>query len=193
MSLGRTIASGATALLVAGCGGGSGLSDEERVAEFAAIADRLGSRFNTAFLEEGAIPTSGEAVFEGYAGIVIERPADDLALLGDARLTIDFGRDRVTGRIDTVIGDDGGRLESYSGSIALVNGVMGATRPNDFSFDYSGALAGQGNSIFLDGSGAGVLKGTPIRGVLAASDPADTVLLNGVEAPSTLSIAAEMR
>jgi hypothetical protein len=190
MRAGHAVAVVAVLALTA-CGGGS-LSKEEKVAEFAAMTDRLGARFNTAFLEPGAIPSSGQAVFEGYAGIVVETAPEELSLLGDARVVIDFGRDRVSGEINRVFGDQDGRLRNYDGSVSLINGVMGATRPNDFSFDYTGALTGQGNTILFDGSGDGVLKGTPIRGILAASDPGDTARVNGVETGVTLAISAEI-
>lgn len=180
------------AVVLSACGSSDGadpLTRDERAAEFADIAEVLGARFNTAYLEDGAIPNTGTGRFEGYAGMVIGADAD-LVLLGDAEITINWLTEDIDGTIDKVFGDDGSTVEDYTGSVTLSNGDFLGNQPNAFTFDYAGSLDGQGNEITLDGSGSGILKGTPIRGLLAASDSGETEIVNGVAEDFLMSIAA---
>ena len=194
---------GVVSLALAGCSSSDGgsteggvggsaalvpLTNEQRVAEFAAATSRLESRFNSEFDE---IPRNGAATYSGFAGMVIHTGAGDLTLVGDAEMRLDFFRRELAGEITDVFGDQGGVLGDYTGQVSFTNGELRATRPNDLAFDYEGALNGQGNTILVDGSATGVFKGTPIRGVLANSDPGDTVTLNGAPAPVTMSVAVE--
>ncbi|NNF25114.1 MAG: hypothetical protein HKN63_09975 [Rhodobacteraceae bacterium] len=181
----------ALALTVSACSS-DGTTNADKVAEFAAITDWLEDKFNTAFLEEGAIPSTGTASFTGYAGVIVGSGAEPLALLGDASIDIDWDDDTVTGTLDDFFGVEGGAEGDYTGSVAIVNGDFLGNQPNAFTFDYAGTLGGQGNTIVLDGSGEGILKGTPIAGLFAASNAGETDLLNGVETDVLLAIAAEI-
>jgi hypothetical protein len=195
---------GAAALLIVlgACGDtdGSGLSNEDRVADFAAMSDRLGSLFNTAYTgEPGEVPSSGTANFQGFAGFVLDTGAVPLTLIGDTAMSVDFGSRKLTGEMTNFFGDSGGALADYTGKVAIVGGEIGfdvprgTTVPNDVRFGYAGALSGQGNLVELDGAMSGKLKGTPIRGILANTAPGETEILNGSVVGVTGAVAAEIQ
>ena len=179
------------ALAACGSSGSANLTEEERVAEFEDISIALEKRFNTAYLEEGAIPDAGEGQFKGYAGLVFGDEEPDLALLGEAEITVNWATEDIDGTISNFFGDDGSTVEDYTGDVTINNGDFLGNQPNAFTFDYAGNLEGQGNTIALDGSGDGILKGTPIRGLLASSDLDDTAMINGEETNFLMGIAAE--
>jgi hypothetical protein len=162
------------------------------VAEFAAMGDRLDDRFNTGWTgQPGEMPSTGTASFSGYAGIAVDAPGGLLGLLGVAELEADFAAQTISGSADDFYGDGGGTLDPYEGSLAFVDGTIGAGVPNDLDFDYVGVLTGESNTIILDGSVFGKFKGTPIVGLVAASD-IDSVLLNGASADALVAIVAEI-
>lgn len=194
-------------IALAGCGevsgaGGTDPSDpptldmsDPRVAEFAAMTDRLEDRSNTEFAR---VPTFGTATYTGFAGVLLNDPARPVTLIGDARIEMDFDADNITGELTSFRGEQAGAVGDYAGTVLLSAGDIAATRPNDFTFDYDGTLTGQGNTIVLDGNADGVFKGTrlnpanpPVYGILATSDPGDTALLNGTPTDVTVSISAE--
>lgn len=193
-----TISAVLAATLLAGCsdsndsGTSGALSPEDRVAAFAAMSDRLGDRFNTGWTgQPGEMPSDGTATFTGYAGIAVDAPGGVLGLLGIAELEADFAALSITGSADDFYGDQDGTLDPYEGSLAFINGAIGSGVPNDIDFDYVGVLTGEGNTIILDGSVFGKFKGTPIVGLVAASD-LDTVLLNGTSEDALVAIVAEI-
>ncbi len=181
-------------VITAGCGAslGTAPTPQERVEDFAAMSSRLGSLHNTGYAgQPGQVPASGRATFTGHAGFVFATAPVPLALLGDARISIDFGSGELSGTANNFFGDGGGMVGDYAGSVAFVNGRVGSPVPNDIGFDYVGALTGQGNSILLDGRATGKLKGTPIQGLLASSRR-ETELVNGAATNSQFAIAAEI-
>lgn len=191
----RMFMAGASAVGLMACSNGGTSSGDipaddalVRIEEFAAMTERLEDRFNSEFTE---IPTSGSATYEGFAGIDVGTGAEQIALLGDASMDLDFTNDRMSGEITNVIGQQGGDFGNYSGQIDLENGALRSGRPNRITFDYGGRLNGQGNVIELDGTGEGVFKGTPIRGILAQSDSGDTANLNGTDTPVEMNISVE--
>lgn len=192
-------------VLVSGCGGGAGSGGgtsgpevDARIAEFTAMADRIEPLFNTGFTgQPGEVPNSGSATFTGYTGILLARPSNPLALLGDTAITIDFGVRTLDGSMTNFIGDDNAGVRSYAGTIDIINGEVGFddprgdTVPNDIRFDYDGTLSGGGNTVDLDGGVTGKFKGTPIRGLVAASD-SETELLNGNSVDALITVVAEI-
>ena len=196
--------------LLSGCGGGAGegdevptdlfaLSPQERLVAFDEMSERLTALFNTGFTgQPGEVPSDGSAEFVGFTGIALSRAGDDLGLLGITEIKVDFSTRILTGSITDFFGDDGGELDGWTGTVAIRNGEVGFdfprgdTVPNDLRFDYVGTLAGQGNTLMLDGSVAGKLKGTPIQGMTLVST-GETELLNGAETPATVVVVAEIR
>lgn len=186
---------------IAACGdGGSDILNADRVADFAAMSDRLGDLFNTGYTgQPGEVPSSGTAAFEGYAGFVLDTGTAPLTLIGDVTIEVDFAARDLTGEMTDFFGDGGGRLGDYTGKVAIVDGEIGfdvprgTTVPNDVRFGYAGALTGQGNLVELDGNVTGKLKGTPIQGLLASSAPGETEVVNGSVVGATVAVAAEIR
>jgi len=183
------------------CGDGSTAAHEQdRVADFAAMSDRLGDLFNTGYTgQPGEVPNSGSAAFRGFAGLVLDTGPVPLTLIGDSAMEVDFGTRTLIGEMTDFVGNDGGALGDYAGRVAIVDGEIGfdtprgTTVPNDVRFGYAGALIGQGNLVELDGDVTGKLKGTPIRGLLASSAPGETETLNGATVGATVAVAAEIR
>jgi hypothetical protein len=194
------------------CGGGSGddvpgpdsrslTAVTDYTADFRAMQARLSppTIFNTAFLPpENAIPASGSATFTGFANVSVAQAGTALALTGPATVAIDFGTRNLTGSASGFSGIEGPDLSAYAGTVDFRNGRIGrdqapptVQQPNDVRFDYEGVLVGDGNTVGLDGSAAGKLKGSPIRGLTAVSGSGETVTLNGAATPATFTLLAE--
>jgi hypothetical protein len=155
--------------------------------------------FNTAFLPpDNAIPASGSATFTGFANVTVTQPGGPLTLTGPATVAIDFGSRDLTGSATGFSGVEGTTVSAYAGTIAFENGRIGrdetpptVQQPNDVRLDYAGTLTGDGNTVVLDGSASGKLKGSPIRGLNVTAPVGETVRLNGSSAPSTFTLVAE--
>ncbi len=185
----------------AGSGGGGGglLTEEERILAFGDMSGQLNGLFNTGYTgQPGEVPSSGDATFTGYAAIVLDTTPEELGLLGDATVQIDFGTQVLTGQVVDIFGTSGSGFADYAGTIGLQNGEVGYdtprgdTVPNDIRFRYVGSLSGDGNTILLDGDAAGKLKGTPIQGLVAQNLPGDTSLVNLVPVGTTFVLVARI-
>jgi hypothetical protein len=154
---------------------------------------------NTAFLApNNAIPASGSASFTGFVNVAVASAPDPLDLTGRATVNVNFGTRNLTGSATGFEGVAGGSTSDYAGTITFLNGRIGrdeatptTQRPNDVRLDYVGALVGDGNTIVLDGSASGKLKGSPIRGLTAFSDTAATVTVNGSPTTAPFTLVAE--
>ncbi|MFZ3581335.1 hypothetical protein ACOI1H_04070 [Loktanella sp. DJP18] len=134
---------------------------------------------------------------------------DGLTMIGDARLTANFGSGRVTGTIDNFQGVENGPnkpLVPYTvgGRVAIGGRAseIGGGSPNRFSTDYAGTLsiAGTGDVTVggtLDGQFVGTrvaAVGTPrvIKGLVAGDT--DLVAVQGTRRNGgSLIIAAEQK
>lgn len=113
-----------------------------------------------------AVPATGNATFTGTAFVTLEndnRRTDVFALVGDARVTVDFAMadDAVTGDVTNFRQT---RINNTSlfvpGELAFDAGIIGAEEPNDLSFDYAGFVTASGVEFALEGRLEGKLRGT---------------------------------
>ncbi|MEY1555014.1 hypothetical protein AB3Y40_05215 [Yoonia sp. R2331] len=168
-------------------------------------------RFGTTF---AAMPTTGSASFSGVAGLIIDpvaaTDADDVAIIGDARLTAQFaGNGRVTGTIDNMIGAQG--TNRSNASVFDVDGVIrigsiGSSigpdpddpiDPNQFLAEYRGILTTPDDRYSISGVMLGRFLGTdpsrpgrPMKGLTALDENGFSLDSDGDDAPVTLEIVA---
>ena len=194
-----------------GCGGGSGedprpgpnegggVTVADLTPAFEAMRARVNdpALFNTAFTPpNNAIPATGTARFTGFANVSLSQAGAPLVLTGPATLSIDFGTRDLTGSATGFAGVEGTAIAAYAGTVDFRNGRIGrdgpGQQPNDVRFDYEGVLVGDGNTVALDGSAAGKLRASPIRGLNAVSGPGGTATLNGTATPAPFTLVAEI-
>jgi hypothetical protein len=186
---------------LAGCGGGGG--DADRPAPLSELAETMVERldrdapFNTGFTgQPGQMPATGSATFSGFAGFDVQG-ARPVMLTGRATLTADFGNSTITGAATGFEGERNGDLTRYAGTIRFVNGTIGTSPavpgsvPNDIRFRYEGTLAAPGTEVVVGSDATGKFRGTPIRGLLAASSEGAVAEVNGVTTPAPFAVVAE--
>jgi len=192
-------------LALAGCGGGGGSSDDvdgsgPLALQAQAMVDRLErtAQFNTGFTgQPGEMPTSGSANFSGFAGLAVGG-ANPVDLTGRATLTANFANLTITGSATGFEGAGSGRIAPYAGTIDFVNGEIGRSDavagsvPNDIRFRYEGRLDAIGSRIEVGSNATGKFRGTPIRGLEAASEEDATALVNGAATRAPFFLVAEI-
>lgn len=202
-------------LSLSACGGGGSGDDDppdtntgggvtiSLAQEAETMLDRLDALapFNTGFTgQPGEMPTSGSAEFAGFAGFDLGG-VDLISLTGRATLTADFANRTITGSATDFEAEGNGAVTPYAGTINFVNGSIGrlasvpGSVPNDIRFRYEGRLDAPGSEIVAGADATGKFRGTPIRGLVAASEtPATaTVLVNGVATPAPFALVAEIQ
>jgi hypothetical protein len=133
-----------------------------------------------------ALPVDGRAQFTGFATLRVEG-AQELVLIGDARLDVDFGTARASGRMDRFFGTVPGRgVQDFGGDITINDGPVA----RDPQLSYAGALSGAGQVLAVSGTMTGVFLGDPVR-TLSASDLDPLLAQNGVVRTGTLVLVAE--
>ena len=134
-----------------------------------------------------AMPTSGSAMFEGYATIRIERPGDPLALFGDAILNVDFQTGATDGALSDFFGATlTGSLTNYTGTILLegVDAVQGG------AIAYAGDLMTATDGLVFDGLLTATYLSDPVA-AFVASDLEATISDNGVMQDGSLIVVGE--
>jgi hypothetical protein len=178
-----------------------------------ALVDEVQALSNTAFTD---IPVSGAVSFQGFGGLVIENSseteADDIFVVGDARLTADFDDNTMTGSVTNLLAAEfaGSELLDISGEIAIggTESFLGddvddnrTNRPNQWYADYAADLIIEGDTYAVEGALTGDFVGTrtapaeglsPIRAISAIDDQGFAVV-NGAfeEVGVTFEIIAE--
>ncbi len=190
-------------LVVSACGGGSDSASapaapslSQEAEEMQERLDRL-ARFNTGFTgQPGQMPTTGTAAFNGFAGIDVAG-ATPMELTGRATLTVDFAALTLAGSATGFEGAAAGRRTPYAGTIEFTGGTIGRSAavpgsvPNDIRFRYEGQLSAPGTTVVVGADATGKFRGTPIRGMVAASTGGATV--NGVATPAPFALVAEIQ
>jgi hypothetical protein len=194
-------------LAVAGCGDGGSDTAPPPVGTLAEQAETMLARldrnalFNTGFTgQPGEMPVTGTAEFQGFAGLAVGAagPGD---LTGRARLTVDFGAKTLTGSATGFEAENAGSPVAYNGTLAFLNGTIGqlpsvpGSVPNDIRFRYEGTLTGPGTEVVVASDATGKFRGTPIKGMLAASasTAAAVARVDGVEVPAPFALVAEIQ
>lgn len=179
------------------CGGNGGTSlttFQNRLEADSATGIRL---FQTAGTAWNAMPTVGNATFNGSAAIIIDRnsdlESDDILIIGDTRLTANFGAGTMSGTIDNMTGAtnmtaDSADIHDVSGQISIggAGSIIGddfddnfTNQPNDWYAEYNGNIGLNGNAYEVEGSLDGRFVGTRVnpsdgqsvvRGVIGVSD-----------------------
>ena len=149
--------------------------------EFAALkqAQPVDSPANTAWK---AIPSTGTADFTGRMFVFAGDPdREGILAVATTALTADFANDTISASHETFYGTEAGRIVRYDGEIAITQGRIGASVPNDVGFQINGTLESDTKLFTLDGALTGKLKATPLRGILATAedDPDIIVDANG--------------
>ncbi|WP_089990326.1 hypothetical protein [Cognatiyoonia koreensis] len=197
MRIVRQIMCSTALLALGGCLGGDIVTPSEarnlssRTDAYAALRDRNSDVPNSAW---DAMPTQGQARFDGAAAVRFGPDNARTRLAGDVSLTVDYATGGIDGQIDRLFGVDGSNdLAEYRGQLRVGDGRIGVDRPNDWSAGYSGTLRGNGDRIVSGGTIRGDFQGTPVRTMEGRSDGSDTALVNGVEMPFRVDIVAEQK
>jgi len=134
----------------------------------------------------GALPVAGGVQFAGFATLRVEG-AQQLVLIGDAQLDVDFGTARSSGRMDRFFGTvPGSGVQDFGGEITINDAPVA----RDLDLSYAGALTGGGQQLAVSGDLTGLFLGDPITG-LSAADLDPLLVQNGVIRSGTLVLVAE--
>lgn len=159
------------------------LEQETRVKGFA------GSRFS-------AIPDDRTVNFKGYGGVLLDYdPAisEDILVLGDARVVIDFEAETFGGSVTNMVGLDGSDTSvGVLGTFTYTGGTLGGAQPNNFALDYDIDLTVGPNAVVMNGTMDGLFRGTradpgdrnPIKAVDATDDTPTITNAPGVNGAS---------
>lgn len=157
-------------LLLAACGGGSGIDprlarlDIYEAQRLRVLGDPTAGVQGMPVTPDAALPTTGQAVFQGAAALLIERAADNLSLAGDVTLTVGFGDQSATGAVTNLFGGEAtGGIIDFAGSLSLSGGVSGVS----FPLDYTGTLTAGTESLRFAGTTVASFLGDPVAGFSA--------------------------
>lgn len=169
---------------LAACGGGSsGDSFESRVGRAEAQLERVVDMSPTG---RANMPLVGSATFNGNAGLSI---GEDIAILGDARLTANFQSETMTGSISNMQGASGNNpVTGVNGTITIGGreSVVGddfddnrTNAHNEWYADYLGTLQFEGDRYVVEGALDGLFMGnrvnvgpgqSTVRGILGVDE-----------------------
>ena len=152
--------------ILSGCGGA--IEDLRTARDSRDLARRVEALPGTAFR---AVPTTGSARFGGYAFAEARTPDGRTRLIGDARLTLDFGRGTVRGQASDFFEAARSNRASVSGAVRFgtrysrIGAFGGAPNaaPNTFATSTTGALTIDGRTYRIGGGVTGRLVGTRVR------------------------------
>ena len=159
-----------------GDGGASGFAAREDAA--IALRNQL-AEFDIS--EASAIPTTGDATYEGLIGY----EQADFAVIGDLLVGFNFQSNAISGNASNFLDSDGVR---YQGSLALSNGNIDRTADPDTDFqfvaDLGGSLQAGGQTFtvnsFLDGNFLGPQREGIAGFVVGVIDgPDGTIFVDG--------------
>ena len=152
--------------ILSGCG--SAIEDLRTARDSGDLAQRVEALPGTAYR---AVPTTGSARFGGYAFAEVRTPDGPKRLIGDARLTLDFGRGTVRGRADDFFEAARSNRSSVSGKVLFgerssrIGASAGSPNaaPNTFAASTTGALKIDGRAYRIGDGVTGRLVGTRVR------------------------------
>ena len=156
----NTLVALATVGAVSACSGGGGANGFS-AREDAAIALRNQlAEFDIS--EASAIPTTGDATYEGLIGY----EQADFAVIGDLLVGFNFQSNAISGNASNFLDSDGVR---YQGSLALSNGNIDRTADPDTDFQFEADLGGDlqagGQTFTVDSTLVGDFLGPQREGI----------------------------
>lgn len=149
----------AATALFAGCGGGDGLTFDERVAQAEAFADRVFTDYPDATPEGTPLPP-GEATYNGYAGVDTFIEGEAEFFIGDLEMVAVFGDPSISGQIDNIAGEFSGPV---AGTIDIESAPIDAL--NEYFADVSGAVTVDGVTYTVIGDSEGGFGGPDFEAV----------------------------
>ena len=170
---------------VSACGSG----DDSELDQLIAEAERLSARYETASITDPDELPTGSATYRGVTGILVQTgpfSGDFEAILGRARVNVDFSGDDVNGRLYGFYGETAGRM---NGELTVSNGDIDETDAS-FTADVAGTLSAQGRSATLADPIEGSFIGTNAR-ALGAVGGGTATFNDGFEGDYILEILAE--
>ncbi len=188
-------------MLLAACGGGGGSSPKEeapdprlaRLDAFDAQLERVLGDADTGIAgmpvtRDDLLPVTGQVTYEGLVAVRLETLPDDLALLGDASVTVDFTDGSVSGEMDAFFGEGAdAEVVDYDGSLDIAT-LSDSDAP--FAAGYNGRLSANGDVVVMDGTLEGVFHGSGAE-ALSAYDLEPNATFNGDEVNATVVLVAE--
>lgn len=162
----RAVRIGFLMLLLAGCGGQSGIAPDRARTSAQLLGQASGllaalSRENVS--DPALLPTSGHAVYQGYSTINLPMDGTTVPYAGDLNLTVTFAPTPtpVVGSMRNFIG--------LEGQLLIGNGTIYRDADPDvdltFDADLTGTLTKGGDSYALNGTVAGDFRGRTQSGV----------------------------
>lgn len=123
------------------------------------------------------LPTTGAAVYDGYAGLGLDTKSAT-SLLGEAELTADFRHGTLTGVLDDFVGQvNGGAYKEFDGSLDIRRGSIGAVSGSGFAADVTGELSRGVDHLMVDGG---------LTGDFHSRGGDEAVALRGITTPDTV-------
>ncbi|MDG1376526.1 MAG: hypothetical protein P8P56_05815 [Yoonia sp.] len=141
---------------------------------------------------------TGRATFSG-AGALIVNPTiingqiafAEAILLGDADVAVNFKTDTLSGIVTNMYGIDGNEnVDTYSGTITISNGIIGAGGANNIDADFSGTVRGNNDVISVRGEMEGDFYGNPSVRALDLGG-VGTSTIRGFSGTSIFGVTAE--
>lgn len=164
-----------------------------------AFSDRL-DRIDEMFTSSAATMnrSTGTATFTGEAGLIVDPTfvgqnlvGAGTTVVGDANINVNFQNDSISGSLTNFIGADRREnVDTYTGSIRINNGVIGANSPEQVTANYSGTLRGNNETVVVGGELFGSFSGNPGVRAISLAGFGDTGTVNGIGDGSVLVVGA---
>lgn len=174
----------AAMFLLAGCGGddaGPALPTTPP-ASYPALGAQAGALHATwdgvPYTDPATLPASGSAQFQGVMGLIVETSGGSLAINGGMTLSASFATDALSGAANGFVDEN---AVTYSGALAIANGVIdrGAVTGSDYTYSATmgGTLVSAADSFAIIGgihgdfhgatfsATSGVVTGTATSGI----------------------------
>jgi hypothetical protein len=182
------------ALVLAGCSSTS--TDTPNYADQSAAYNAMLDDIQAMPVSTAAtMPTTGSATYDGYALVVADTPGQT-AVVGEADISANFTNGTLSGNLTDFVGVvNGAAEETLDGSIALSNGVIGATTAASLTANMTGTLIGDTslNTVTVIGGIQGEFHddgGLNAKGLAALETPGTSIIVNGVGRDGDVGIVA---
>ena len=179
---------------ISGCGGGVATPTQEPSFQSDVSA------FDTSFTEARSMPfsnggsvASADGTYEGESLVRVIDGGDTTTFLGNASLTVDIARGRVSGTLSGFARDtDDVEPEGLSGRLTVTGQSIGAAQQSEFVSTVTGTLTGSSTDFRIgDGTVFGDLLENPTSSLIAQGTSTNSRLDGTSGLTSTINILAD--
>jgi hypothetical protein len=146
------------------------------------------------------VPTTGTLTYNGHAAVAVDTnpltaSVSDTSLIGNARITANFGGDDMTGVLDNFVGImDGQPAAYYNGTLSVTGGDLRVLTASQFGANIDGVIFDGNDALQVDGSIIGNFRSTAFRdvaGLSAITTGGTDFIYNGTQYGGQVAIVAE--